>query len=142
MTLKRVNKVVTYITCADRLLVFRHRDFPEVGVQVPAGTVEEGEDLAAAALREAAEETGLRDLCIVKYLGSAEYDISELRPEMHIRHFFHLEAVPPVPEKWLHFERHPSGGDLREIALDCYWVDKGGVDLYLGFGALLDQLHK
>ena len=54
-----VKKVVAYITRGDELLVFTHRDSPEAGVQVPAGTVEEGETLDAAVLREVHEETGL-----------------------------------------------------------------------------------
>ena len=37
-------------------------DAPEAGIQVPAGTVEADETPAAAALREAREETGLGDL--------------------------------------------------------------------------------
>jgi 8-oxo-dGTP pyrophosphatase MutT (NUDIX family) len=40
------------------LLVFEHTDVP-AGVQVPAGTVEPGEDVRAAALRELVEETGI-----------------------------------------------------------------------------------
>jgi 8-oxo-dGTP pyrophosphatase MutT (NUDIX family) len=47
-----------------QLLVFRHPN-PRAGIQVPAGTVEPGESLHAAVLREAAEETGLADLAIV-----------------------------------------------------------------------------
>ncbi len=40
------------------LLVFEHAGIP-AGVQVPAGTVEPGEEVRAAALRELAEETGI-----------------------------------------------------------------------------------
>jgi 8-oxo-dGTP pyrophosphatase MutT (NUDIX family) len=40
------------------LLVFEHAGIP-AGVQVPAGTVEPGEDVRTAALRELAEETGI-----------------------------------------------------------------------------------
>jgi ADP-ribose pyrophosphatase YjhB (NUDIX family) len=40
------------------LLVFEHADEP-AGVQVPAGTVEPGEDVRAAAIRELHEETGV-----------------------------------------------------------------------------------
>jgi len=36
-------KVVAYITQGDRPLVFSHPLCPEAGVQVPAGTIEEGE---------------------------------------------------------------------------------------------------
>jgi 8-oxo-dGTP pyrophosphatase MutT (NUDIX family) len=40
------------------LLVFEHVGLPS-GVQVPAGTVEAGEDVRAAAIRELVEETGI-----------------------------------------------------------------------------------
>lgn len=42
---------------ADELLLIRH---PTSGIQLPAGTVDEGELPEAAVLREVAEETGLR----------------------------------------------------------------------------------
>ena len=67
-------RVATYITHGDRLLVFRHTQFPEAGIQVPGGSVEPGEDLSAAALREAREETGLPDFEIRVYLGAREYE--------------------------------------------------------------------
>ena len=41
------------------LLVFEHIGIP-AGLQVPAGTVEPGEDVRAAALRELVEEIGPR----------------------------------------------------------------------------------
>jgi len=37
------------------LLVFEHRDYPEAGIQVPAGTVEDQEALEAALMREVEE---------------------------------------------------------------------------------------
>ena len=39
-----IHKVFAYITHRDRLLVFRHTDFPEAGIQVPAGTVLKDEE--------------------------------------------------------------------------------------------------
>ena len=49
------------ITC------FKHRDIHEAGIQVPGGTVDEGETLEAAILREVQEESGLRHLCIERF---------------------------------------------------------------------------
>jgi ADP-ribose pyrophosphatase YjhB (NUDIX family) len=64
-----IHKVFAYVTHRNRLLVFRHTDFPEAGIHVPAGTVLKEEGLEAAVLREAEEETGLGDLRINSYLG-------------------------------------------------------------------------
>ena len=45
-----IYKVFAYITNQNRLLVFRHMDFPEAGIQVPAGTFMTGEELITAVL--------------------------------------------------------------------------------------------
>lgn len=66
-----LEKVTTFVTRAGgrgiELLLFEH---PYAGLQIPAGTVEAGEAPHAAALREAAEETGLADLHLVAVLGA------------------------------------------------------------------------
>lgn len=63
------NKVLAYVTQNDRLLVFVHRHSPEAGLQVPAGTIRDGEAPEVAVIREAAEETGVPDLRIRARLG-------------------------------------------------------------------------
>lgn len=40
--MRKVGKVYAYITHEERLLVFKHVDFPEVGIQVPGGTLDAG----------------------------------------------------------------------------------------------------
>lgn len=55
------------------LLVFKH---PTAGVQIPAGSVEEGEYIETTALRETYEETGLQHVEIEKYLGCFENELT------------------------------------------------------------------
>ena len=69
-------KVFAYITKGDRLLVFAHPNHPNAGIQVPGGTLEEGETPEEGALREAQEETGLNDLSVVSFLGEHGVDIA------------------------------------------------------------------
>ena len=54
------------------LLVFKH---PTAGVQIPAGTVEKGENIEVAVKREAYEETGLQFVKIENYLGCFENEL-------------------------------------------------------------------
>lgn len=81
-----VQKVVGYVVRNDRLLVFSHDDIPIeiVGVQVPAGTIEDGEVPATAAVREVLEETNLRT-DVVRELGIERYDLWPSKPERDSR---------------------------------------------------------
>ncbi|KYK28698.1 MAG: hypothetical protein AYK19_20665 [Theionarchaea archaeon DG-70-1] len=66
-----MEKVTIFITRKKdsriELLLLRH---PYAGIQFPAGTVEEDEDLDDAAKREIYEETGLKDAALKSYIGS------------------------------------------------------------------------
>jgi len=68
-----VHKVTCFITRSGidylDLLLFIH---PHAGVQIPAGTVNPGEDLEIAAQREAAEESGLDNLLLLRSLGEVD----------------------------------------------------------------------
>ncbi|MFK5583221.1 NUDIX hydrolase [Serinicoccus sp. LYQ131] len=136
----QTNKVICYIVSAGHLLVFTHRDLPldEVGVQVPAGTIRPGEDPAAAALREATEETGLTDLKVLRKLGEADYDITPYRREVMRRRFYELTTNCPVTRRWTSQEPDPEGGGQGPL-FDCYWIPleqghvlSGGLSNFLG----------
>ena len=115
-------KVVAYITAGRRLLVFEHVGFPEAGVQVVQGTVEEGEMPKDAVMREAEEETGLKGLTLISFLGCEEYELC--RDESHERQqrsFYYLGLKGPPMERWRHHEEHPSDGSAS-IEFEFYWV--------------------
>ena len=73
---KLVQKVTAFIVRerdgVKELLVFKH---PTAGIQIPAGTVEEGEDIETAVQRETYEETGLQFVEIEDYLGCFENEL-------------------------------------------------------------------
>ncbi len=74
-----IHKVTAYITRTGsdglpQLLVFRH---PEAGVQLPAGTGEDGETSESSVLREAWEETGLSCLWLSCHLHTSTEQLPE-----------------------------------------------------------------
>ena len=73
-TAPAVRKVTAFVTRTgargDELLLFRH---PFAGVQIPAGTVDDGETVEEAAVREAEEETGIAGFRMRGYLGHRDW---------------------------------------------------------------------
>lgn len=144
MALPRVRKVLCYIVRDGRLLVFRHRDYPEAGVQVPAGTLHQGEAPEAGAIRETEEETGRRGYRIVANLGAYDHEFRNTfegieRHEVHDRHVFHLEPPSELPDEWSHLAVDEEGDFWFEFS----WV-RIGPDLVLAGDqhALLGRLNK
>jgi len=115
------HKVLAYITHGERLLVFSHPYAPEAGIQVPGGTVGEGEAPAAAVMREAREETGLAGLRMEARLGAFDQMVEE-RGETWRRHCYHLTVEGEPPERWRHEERDPADGSPGPIVLEFFWV--------------------
>jgi 8-oxo-dGTP pyrophosphatase MutT (NUDIX family) len=115
------HKVLIYLlrpaTGAPELLVFEHRDFPDAGVQVPAGTVEPGEALEAAAYRELAEESGLAagEVRLVRKLT----DFPEPAFNQH-RHVYIFEPAGSLPAAWSHTV-HSTGEDAGMV-FNYYWL--------------------
>jgi 8-oxo-dGTP pyrophosphatase MutT (NUDIX family) len=66
-----IEKVTAFVTAhtskGTELLLFRH---PNAGIQIPAGTVNPGETPDQAVIREVAEETGLVEIEISRYLSA------------------------------------------------------------------------
>ena len=138
---KHVAKALTYITHAGRLLVFRQPHDPDAGIQVPGGSVEAGEALEAAALREAREETGLAELVVQSYLGSVEYELKVDVGPPHLRHFFHLAYVGPSVERWEHVGSRPSSGSAP-VRFELWWEPLSSAELDWEMDVDLDALKE
>lgn len=122
--LRTITKVTSFVTRetgsagTTELLVFRH---PDAGVQLPAGSVEPGEKLEAAALREVEEETGLLDARLVARLGTSVTELASMKA-------FYEEAVlrkGPSEEAEI-LDQLPRGwwcrvqGEQEEYSEICY----------------------
>lgn len=133
-------KVLAYITRRpDELLIFAHtEEYPDAGLQVPAGGVERGEEPAQAVLRETFEESGLR-LGDPFYLGSFEWhDEASSR----ILHCYWLPAPLDTPDRW---ELPVSAGDEDKGMVFRYAFaprSKPGLLLGSGFEPGLDDLEQ
>lgn len=116
-------KAFAYVTSGTRLLLFTHPRHPQAGIQVPSGTVQPGERPGDAVLREAYEETGLRELTIGAWLGR---DVFDARPfgkeEHHDRWFWHVVAGGEVPERWDHDEMFSENGS-GPIPFSFFWAE-------------------
>ena len=101
-------KAHIYATRRGCLLVFSHVEHPEVGYQIPGGTVEPQEGPIDAAKREFMEETGL-DISVtgLRLLGTYKYDMRPFRDEIQERHVFHVELGSIDLPEWQHSESHP-----------------------------------
>ncbi|HEX2267464.1 MAG TPA: NUDIX domain-containing protein [Actinomycetota bacterium] len=124
------DRVVAYIVRPDGcLLVNVHADedrpWEQSGLQVPGGGVAPGESLEAAVAREVAEETGLTDVRIVRYLGAVDWDLRPYTPMVAQRHFFHLAVDERVLDEWEHWEtggpHEPPRAD-GGVRLRHYWL--------------------
>lgn len=117
-----IHKVFAYITHGHRLLVFRHADFPQAGIQVPAGTVQPDEHPDEAILREVYEETGLSDFTEVYFLGEHIRDMRDFNHDaIHHRYFYHLAYAGNPPATWRQDET--SGGTSEPIVFEFFWAD-------------------
>ncbi len=126
-----------------RLLVFTHPRSPNPGIQVPAGTMRDGESPDDAVLREAREETGLTRLTLVGLLRRQLFDARPFgRDEIHDRWFFHLTCDEQTPARWRHGEHDPSDAPGEAIPFAFFWIDlpDGVPDLIAEHGRFIPEL--
>ncbi|WP_431034219.1 NUDIX hydrolase [Streptomyces sp. P6-2-1] len=93
--------VVRYGARGPELLVFDHVGVPEAGTQVPAGGVERGEELSAAALREVREETGIEGARVVRALAIDHRPHPDTGAPRRTTYFL-LHAPRGGPDHWDH----------------------------------------
>lgn len=103
------------------MLVFDHHDFPEAGTQVPAGGVDAGESLEAAAVREVVEETGLADVEVGRSLGVQQ------RPHPHTGEarvtIFYRATTSESRDRWTHVVRSGDGeGGDDGMVFECFFI--------------------
>lgn len=117
------NKVLAYIyrevNHHKEILVFDHVDFLEAGTQVVGGTVEVGEDLREALLREILEEAGLVfHIVDVHPIGQTVYHRQD-REEKNDRHYFMIEGSH-LDEEWIH--QVDSSGEDNNLKFHFFWI--------------------
>jgi 8-oxo-dGTP pyrophosphatase MutT (NUDIX family) len=91
--MRSIQKATAFVTrlvegTAELLLI----EHPTAGIQLPSGTVELGETVEAAVLRETAEETGLENIRIIRELGRINIELPE--NESIITHVIKLFDAP------------------------------------------------
>lgn len=110
-------KVMICILTPDltEVLTFVQPDSPSSGRQLPAGTLEPGEPMDAAAVRELREETGRSNVPTLVGFAQTLYDMRRYKPEIHQRFWYygvdHAETFPRGG--WVHVERHARDPDIR-----------------------------
>ena len=122
-----IEKVTAFITRerpnGRQILLFQH---PQAGVQLPAGTVDEGEGWETAVLREAHEETGLTQLTIHRYLGKIENELAAgeaiLNQDSHIFSQPDESSLPfaPLMSRGMTFEVGEQSGKFHHTIYTEY----------------------
>jgi ADP-ribose pyrophosphatase YjhB (NUDIX family) len=92
------------------ILAFRH---PFAGLQLVKGTIEKGEVVKDAALRELAEESGINEVSSIEF--KATWHVEK---ENQIWHFYFCEVETNLPETWNFFTSDDGG-----LNFEFFWFD-------------------
>lgn len=103
--MKTKRKVLAYITRGEEpnweILVFKQKDNPKAGLQVPGGTIESHELIIDALYREIEEETGIiRDNLELKGKIIKNNYFPEHKNVVYERTIFHLTYTGDNDKKW------------------------------------------
>jgi 8-oxo-dGTP pyrophosphatase MutT (NUDIX family) len=98
------------------LLTIEALEYPEEGIQVPAGRIDHDEELEDGMRRELAEETGIRRLRIVRELR----DFQCTYETFSRNHAFHVVIDEETPDQWEH--RVLGKGADSGLTYFCRWV--------------------
>lgn len=113
------------------LLVFEHAGQPEAGLQVPGGTIEDGEPPLAAVAREVLEESGLT---LDGWEAAATLDQRSVpgsaTPGPQRWHCFAVTPAAPMPDAWQHEPR--GSASERELRFDYRWIALAGSEPLAG----------
>lgn len=99
-----VHKACPCVVVNNKILVFEH---PFAGFQIPKGTVEAGESVESAVLRELYEESGIQTGKIIKKIGELDWEIKAGEATFRTNQLqrWHLYLVDPgmdLPVGWSH----------------------------------------
>lgn len=115
-----VEKAFGYITREHgeqiQVLVFEQKTVG-AGIQVPKGTIEEGETPLEAVKREMLEETGLTTL-VVQELIAQDY-FNHPSGVLQKRYFYHLTISGETKDTWQHY---PTGLNEADLLFSFYWI--------------------
>ncbi len=114
-------KAMIYVTSPQGLLVFEEPASPHIGLQIPGGTIEPGEEPLIAAGRELYEETGLVTDKELHFLGSLDATLKKSGRSVMRRYYYHIDFEGQYPESWEHYEMHPSDGG-EPILFRLFWL--------------------
>lgn len=116
-------KIVAYITRdtaqGNELLVFHHPRHIETPIQVPQGTVEQGETAIDALWRELLEETGRANYTLVRQLAKGPF-YADWRNEWQERNVFHLMAPEDIPNTWTYTVT--AGESDKGLRFEFFWL--------------------
>ena len=132
-----VPKVLAYITRTGNqgkeVLVFRHVHHRDAGLQVPGGTIEDSERPEDALRRELLEETGLRDLKLIRQVTRALFHATP-SDQWQERNVFHLEAKEGVPDTWIHVVNSEAEDNGLHFAFSWVPITQAETELISGHG--------